>query len=215
MNNSPILDIHHHGEVPRHDAVNSIMAGQTLPTGDCLFSVGIHPWQTDNHDIDQLFEQVNRVISDPRVVAVGETGIDRLRGADIKVQTEIFSRHVQLAASFGKPLVIHTVRATDILLPILKRTSEAVPVIIHGFRGKPIEAMQLINTGAYISLGERFNPDTAQVIPHEKLLAETDESTLPIHAIISKIAEARGVESACLEDNIILNIETVLTTRKS
>lgn len=209
--NNPILDIHHHGNVPRSNAVNSIMAGQPLPAGECLLSVGIHPWQTDFHDLTSLFEELPPVVSNQRVVAIGETGIDRLRGADISIQTEIFKRHVQLAVATGKPLIIHAVRVSDILLPILKKTSPTVPVIIHGFRGKPTEALQLVNTGAYISLGERFNQTTATVIPEGRLLAETDESTLSIQTIISKIAEARGIETARLEENIILNTATVLS----
>lgn len=213
--NTLILDIHHHGPPPRPDAVNSVMAGQPLPEGNCLFSMGIHPWQTDNQDLDKLFEEVTQAVADPRVVAIGETGIDRLRGADTGIQTEIFNQHVQLALSTGKPLIIHAVRATDLLLPGLKKASAHVPVIIHGFRGKPVEAMQLVNSGAYISLGERFNPETAAAIPAAKLLAETDESPLPIQAIISKIAEARRVETARLEKEIILTVTTVLTASKS
>lgn len=212
---NPIFDIHHHGNEPRANSVNSIMAGYPLPAGDYLFSIGIHPWHTDNGDLNRLFEQLTEIMTDPRVVAVGETGLDRLRGGDITIQSEIFNRHLGLAIETGKPLIIHTVRATDILLPQLKKAASRIPVVIHGFRGKPAEALQLINAGAFISLGERFNPATAAIIPDERLLAETDESTLTIQSIISKIAEARHLETPQLEEQIILNTRTVLTASKS
>lgn len=212
--NSTVIDIHHHGDIPRANAVNSIMAGQPIPAADCLFSIGIHPWQTDNDNINLFFEQLTEITKDPRVVAVGETGLDRLRGADIATQSEIFKKHIRLATDTGKPLIIHSVRTTDILLPLLKKASSSVPVVIHGFRGKPAEALQLVNSGAYISLGERFNQATVAVIPDERLLAETDESSLTIQSIISKIAEARLCDTALLEEKIILNVKTVLTARK-
>jgi TatD DNase family protein len=62
-----------------------------------------------------------------------------------------------------------------------------MPWIIHGFRGKPQLARQLINQGFYISLGELFNPQTATIIPTNRLLFETDESTLDIDTIIERI----------------------------
>ena len=62
-----------------------------------------------------------------------------------------------------------------------------MPWIIHGFRGKPQLAQQLLNNGFYISLGEHFNPQTVTIIPTNRLLFETDESTLDINTIIENI----------------------------
>ncbi|MDE6810167.1 MAG: TatD family hydrolase [Muribaculaceae bacterium] len=206
-----ILDIHHHGPAPLANAVNSIMAGDPLTPGDWLFSVGIHPWQTAGNDPEPLFQYLSITLADTRVVAVGETGIDRLRGASIPVQTAIFNRHVKIATETGKPLIIHSVRSTDILLPILKKASMSIPVIIHGFRGKPTEALQLVNSGAYISLGQWFNPSTAAVIPADRLLAETDESPVSIQTVISNIALARHLDFSLMEEQIKANVIQVLT----
>ena len=62
-----------------------------------------------------------------------------------------------------------------------------MPWIIHGFRGKPQLAQQLLNKGFYISLGEKFNPETVSIIPVDRLLFETDESPLNINKIIDNI----------------------------
>ena len=204
---STIFDIHHHGAEPRSGAINSIMAGEQLPEGNHMFSIGIHPWQTDRNDLDRLFESVHTAISDPRVVAIGETGIDRLRGGDLNLQTEIFNRHIDLAIQTGKPLIIHNVRASDIILPIIKNAGKELKTIIHGFRGKPIEAQQLINAGAYISLGQNFNGDTAKMIPDNRLFAETDESTMTIDNIIKTIATARLTNPQKIKEQITLNAE--------
>ncbi|MDE5844912.1 MAG: TatD family hydrolase [Muribaculaceae bacterium] len=202
-----IIDIHHHGAELRANAVNSVMAGDHIPAGDYMFSVGIHPWQTDRNDLDRLFETVRQAIEDPRVVAIGEAGIDRLRGGDIKLQTEIFERHIDLAVEIGKPLIIHNVRATDLIIPMLKKAGKGLKPIIHGFRGKPIEAQQLIDAGAYISIGQYFNQDTAKMIPGDRLFAETDESVLPTNDIIKAIANARQTTPEKIEGQIVLNAE--------
>ncbi|MDE6353392.1 MAG: TatD family hydrolase [Muribaculaceae bacterium] len=200
-----IIDIHHHGAVPLPNAITSIMAGDPLPEGEYLFSVGIHPWQTDRNDLDQMLEAVRQAVEDPRVVAIGETGIDRLKGGNIDMQTEIFKRHIDLALETAKPLIIHNVRSSDLIIPILKKAD--LKAIIHGFRGKPIEAMQLLDAGAYISLGQYFNAETVKTIPDDRLFAETDESILPIDDIIKSISIARQTNPEKIKEQIALNAE--------
>lgn len=150
-----------------------------------LASIGIHPWDdASEHDLDLLEQLAHH----PRVVAIGESGLDTLRGPSIERQEALFEQQVLLAEKVGKPMIIHCVKAWDRLLAIKRRVNPTHPWMIHGFRGKPQLARQLLDAGFYISLGQHFNPDTLPIIPSHRLLVETDESTLPVASIMETIA---------------------------
>ena len=170
------IDIHtHRGEV-RADAVLCFDPVETdsLPTeGEGLVSVGIHPWNADKAT-DETFEQLERMLADPRAVAVGEAGLDRLRGPEMEVQIPVFERQIELARRLGLPLVIHCVRAFDILTALRKRHPDAGQWIVHGFRGKPELATRLLKAGIDLSYGEKFNAESYEVTPADRRYRETD-----------------------------------------
>lgn len=133
---------------------------------------------------------LENIADSSRITAIGECGLDRLRGADIKRQEHLFARHIRLSEQLRKPMIIHCVRAFDRLLHMHREYRPHQLWIVHGFRGKPQLASQLVDNGIAISLGERFNPQTANIIPAGYLFFETDESLLPIQEIKSKITAA-------------------------
>ncbi len=147
---------------------------------DGWYSVGIHPWDTEQPvTLGQLRALVADVRS-PRVVAVGEAGFDRLRGGDMVTQSRLFRLHAKLARKLGKPLVIHCVRAFDLLLGEARRMRPRPGEwIVHGFRGKPELARQLLAAGIDISLGEKHHPELpGDVIPPERLYRESDAAQI-------------------------------------
>lgn len=75
-----------------------------------------------------------------------------------------------------------------VLLLTQRRQSLRCTRVVHGFRGKPQLAKQLLNAGFAISYGEHFNPESVAVTPLDKLCIETDESEMPIEEIYKKIA---------------------------
>ena len=70
-------------------------------------------------------------------------------------------------------------------------TSDCPPLIVHGFRKGPQLAQQLLDVGFHISLGEKFNPEVAKIVPSDRLWRETDESALDIQEIRQTILEKR------------------------
>lgn len=180
----PCIDIHTHDK-SRINAIINIYPHEPLIEG-AYHSVGIHPWHTIDVDSSTI-KKLNIHAAHPQVVAIGETGIDALKGASIEKQIEIFRLHVELSEQHKKPLIIHCVKAFNEIITLKKQLRPSMPWIIHGFRGKPQLASQLINQGFYISLGEHFNPLSASIIPIDHLLFETDESTLDIDTIIDNI----------------------------
>lgn len=184
----PCSDIHTHDK-SRKDAIINIYPHEQLIEG-AYHSVGIHPWHTSNVDTSTI-ENLKSLAINPQVVAIGETGLDALKGASLDIQTEIFLLHVTLSEQLQKHLIIHCVKAFNEIIALKKRLRPTMPWIIHGFRGKPQLAQQLLDNGFYISLGEKFNTETATIIPSNRLLFETDESILNINSIIDNINKYR------------------------
>ena len=185
-----ITDCHTHRTDAR-DAIINVSPDYTEFLPGRFYSVGIHPWLTAEmpaEGIGRLMELLPVAARRSDVVAIGESGFDRLRGGDMGLQRELFNLHARLADDLGKPLIIHCVRAWNDLLQARRDMDPHAPWIVHGFRGKPELARQLTDAGMYISLGERFNPATAPVIPPERLLVETDESDQPIDAIAAAVS---------------------------
>lgn len=188
-----IIDFHTHRLAARHAVVSlsPAMACRLLadtPTGITI-SVGVHPWDSQE-DIDP--SQLEHIIAREQVVAVGESGLDTLRGADIETQERLFELHIELSEKYHKPLIIHCVKAWDRLIAIKRRLRPMQPWGVHGFRGSPELARQLLSHGMYISLGEHFNTATAAIVPSARLLVETDESHLPLDEIIARVAACRS-----------------------
>lgn len=180
-----ILDIHTHN-AGALDAIINVGPGFRMEPGK-IYSVGVHPWDTSAHDLDKRMAILETDARRQEAVAIGETGIDKLKGAPDDVQAEVFRRHVALSEELKKPLILHVVKAFPEIIRFKEELKPGQPWIVHGFRGKPELARELIRHGFYISLGERFNPESAVCIPRDRLLAETDESAMAIESIVECI----------------------------
>lgn len=152
--------------------------------GEAWYSVGLHPWDLK---ADSDYDGLDRAATDPRVAAIGETGLDAHIGPDSTVQEEAFLHHVALSERLGKPLVVHCVGRYGRMIELRRSLKPTQRWIIHGFRGKPELARQLVDAGFDISLGERFNPGVLSVVPKAHLFAETDTSDVPIEKIRNSI----------------------------
>lgn len=126
---------------------------------------------------------------EPKVVAVGECGLDyyRLGEGTKKIQKEVFIKQIELAFVVKKPLMIHCRQAYSDLLRILHAHSKILnspPGITHFFSGDKEEAKKLLGMGFYFSFGGviTFTKDYDEVvkyIPLEKILLETDAPYVP------------------------------------
>ena len=187
-----IIDIHTHHAAPRLNAVVAVSPADFNPVEEQLYSVGIHPWDTGTEIAPETWTLLEETASRPEVAAIGECGLDTLRGGPLFRQMQIFKRHIDLSERLGKPLIIHDVRAHDIIVGMRRDLAPSQNWLIHGFRGKPTVAKMMLDAGMYLSIGEKFNPETIRVIPPDRLLAETDESEMTIEEIIGRISESAG-----------------------
>lgn len=93
---------------------------QDSPADGFVYSAGLHPWHLEK-STPADWDRIVSLASDPKTVAIGETGLDRVCSTPISLQTEFFLKHIELARQTGKPLIVHCVRATDLLLNIKKK----------------------------------------------------------------------------------------------
>ncbi|MDE6497492.1 MAG: TatD family hydrolase [Muribaculaceae bacterium] len=194
-----VTDIHtHNPHAPTGTAIVNIEPDAGIPADappGALYSTGVHPWRSA--EAATLWPRVENLAGDDRIAAIGEAGLDRLKGAPLSEQLTLLERHARLADALGKPLIVHCVRAWAELLALHRRLRPAQPWIIHGFRGAPALAARLLEAGMYISLGPRFNPATAAAVPAHRLLLETDDnSAVSIADVAAAVAAARDSSPA-------------------
>lgn len=175
-------------------------------------SVGVHPNVTEGKDpsVEELIE----LGKNPRVIAIGETGLDYFRSeGDLDWQHQRFRNHIKAAKALNKPLIIHTREAGHDSLDVLAdEGADQVGGIIHCFTEDWEYAKKALDIGFYISFSGIVTfknaqdiKDTAKKVPSDRFLIETDSPYLapvpfrgkpnyPIYVshVAEHIAELRG-----------------------
>lgn len=168
-------DVHTHGRTgPRLLTSVEPREARDGEAGQAWYSVGIHPWSTAAHIPDDDFRLLEEAVDDPRVAAIGECGLDALRGGCAEYQEAVFRRHVELSERAGMPLIVHCVRRYGRIIELRRELKPLQSWIIHGFRGKPELARQLLAAGFDISLGHDAPPALEAIIPAGRLFRESD-----------------------------------------
>jgi TatD DNase family protein len=212
------IDIHNHGSRPVSGvfSVEVLMAHEERVPVSCpgmAYTYGIHPWYLDESNHNKLIASVIKLTADPAVIAVGECGYDKLKGPPMELQRKTFEEQIIISEEIRKPLVIHCVRAWDELLASYKKIKPGMPWLIHGFRGKPELAIQLISKGMYLSFWFDFivRPEAAGLIrqlPGDRIFLETDGANVNIADIYNKVSADLGFSVDELKRRILLNFVT-------
>ncbi len=181
-------------------------------------AVALHPMHAGDLN-DETAAELEQMVRHPRVVAVGETGLDYYWPgksddcASPEVQHETFRWHIDLAKRVGKPLMIHNREADRDLLDILAAEGAPETVIMHCFSGDRNVARECVDRGYILSFAGTVsfaNADelrvAAELVPDEQILVETDAPFLTPHPYRGQpnqsyclpytaraIAEVRGV----------------------
>lgn len=212
-----LYDVHTHNPPCGHDSGYNIKyILNTVPNeleviqsheGNRYLSCGIHPWCSS--EWMQQFDILNSMSTDESIVAIGECGLDRLRDLPMNIQIDIFRKQIVLSEQVNKPLIIHCVKSWDKLLSIKKEMKPRQTWIVHGFRGKPALAKQLVETGIYLSIGALFNKQSVLEIPLDKLFLETDQANVSIEAVYRDVALALNLCVSDLAVQVNSNVKDV------
>ncbi len=151
-------DIHNHKitEVNQSSTiVNRLSDFDSIPdTG--YYSVGLHPWYLNEQTADKEFEIAIGAALKKNVLAIGECGLDKVCKTDWKLQKKWFEAHISLAIQWGKPMIVHCVKAFWEVRIELKKNWMEEPVIFHGFNRGTVLANELISAGYYLSFGKHL-----------------------------------------------------------
>ena len=172
---------------------------------------GVHPWDVERNNLSQI-SQISQnwattglsslKRTDPTDVfwGIGEVGLDKVHKETFEKQIEVFEEMIRLSESYGKPMIVHCVRAYSEIIEIRKKMKAKMPWVIHGFSSSVETMRQLLRYDMYISLGEVLYRNENQAIkilkdiPLERLFLETDVSGRDIRDVYAKAAELMGCE---------------------
>ena len=163
------------------------------------YALGIHPLYTPraaDEDLEALAGALQQHQADPRLVAVGEIGLDGfVPGLDPARQWRFYRAQLQLARRFGLPVILHVRRSADRLLKGLRE----VPVrggIAHAFNGSVQQAQAFIALGFKLGFGGAVTYERAlqlrrlaQALPEDAIAMETDAPDIPPHWLYRTAAE--------------------------
>lgn len=212
------IDIHVHGGKPSQGIfiLETLMAHEDrLPksaTGTA-FTYGIHPWFLKEESYREHLSMVEKVTGMPEVIAIGEAGFDKLRGPSTDLQVAVFEAQVSISENLRKPLIIHCVRAWDELLASQKKMKPGMNWMIHGFRGKPRQAQQLLSKGFWLSIWFEYalRPESGELfrtLPPEKFFLETDGAEVDIREIYNKVSSDLEISTDSLKSAMYKNYKT-------
>ncbi|MGH8966847.1 MAG: TatD family hydrolase, partial [Actinomycetes bacterium] len=192
-------------------------------------AVALHPTRTAALTEGDRAE-IERLARDPRVVAVGETGLDYYWDfSPPDAQQHAFRWHIDLAKRLGKPLMIHDRDAHDDVLRNLREAGPPETVVFHCFSGDAAMARECADAGYVLSFAgpvtfrnARALQEAAVVVPEEQLLVETDAPFLTPHPhrgranepyclpwTVRGLADLRGVPEEQLAGSVGHNAERV------
>jgi TatD DNase family protein len=161
------------------------MCDLVAPYPNISLSVGVHPNVDEGQD--PTADELIALADNPRVVAIGETGLDYFRSeGDLAWQHERFINHIEASKATKKPLIIHTREARDDTLRMLKENgADQVGGVIHCFTEDWGFAQQAMDLNFYISFSgivtfknAKAIQDVAKKVPADRYLIETDSPYL-------------------------------------
>ena len=185
--------------VPAVDAANFDAVRELAHRHGFAYALGIHPIATGRAteaDIALLRDALQAQRNDPRLVAVGEIGLDHfVPGLDRDRQAHFYAAQLKLARAFDLPVVLHVRRSADTLLKHLR----LLPVqggIAHAFNGSEQQALAFVALGFKLGFGGAMTFERAlqirrlaQRLPLAAIVLETDAPDIPPHWLYKTAAE--------------------------
>jgi TatD DNase family protein len=187
-------------EVANFDAVRRLAHAE-----GAAYALGIHPMYVDraaDEDLERLRAALQAHRADPRLVAVGEIGLDHfVPGLDPLRQRHFFLAQLRLAREAGLPVILHVRRSADALLAGLRRI-EVPGGIAHAFNGSPAQALAFAGLGFRLGFGGAMTYERAlriralaRELPDTVPVLETDAPDIPpqwLHRTAAERAAGRG-----------------------
>lgn len=217
MENSFYINIHTHS---LETEANTISVYNYLLNEDCnpdtFYSCGIHPWYIETKNLPDQFNKLESLITDPKCIAIGECGLDKLKGAKPELQEEVFRQQIRLAEKNSKPLIIHCVKKYAEVIKCLTEEKFSGYFILHGYNANPENIKPFLKmTNALFSFGgallqkDNNASNVFKSLPIERCFLETDDKDLSIKSIYICAADMIGITEDDLKKALITNYNRV------
>ncbi|MCE1199505.1 MAG: TatD family hydrolase [Marinilabiliales bacterium] len=217
----PYINLHTHRKDCAEHTLNlfNCLIPEGVPEDQPLFSAGLHPWHADKISLEQLTTLLTTYASDPRFLAIGETGLDYQVAVQKELQIAVFMRQIELSRDLKFPLILHCVKAWEDLIRLTHQ--HTTPKILHGYNGSRELTIRLLDNGFYFSLGKQTMQGSSKfekalsIIPLSRIFCETDDADLPIHLIYQQVAKLRGIPLPDLKEEIFSTFSHLFGKRHS
>lgn len=206
------IDIHTHKLVENKNIIsiyNTFLYKENLKKKNQ--SIGLHPWHLEETNIEEEIVRIEKNITNERVIAIGECGLDKLCKTNFMLQIEILKRQIKIAEKVSKPVIIHCVKSYNEILQIRKKTNLNIPWIIHDFNENQEITKKLIDKNIYISIGKKINNQQTKVYKNlqdfnlDYIFLETDDSEYLIEDIYLRVSEKLNLKKQKLVEIICNN----------
>jgi TatD DNase family protein len=175
--------------LPAVEVANFAAVRELAHAFDCVYALGIHPLYVDraaDADLQCLRDRLQALRGDPRLVAVGEIGLDHfVPGLDHARQERFYLAQLALAKEAGLPVILHVRRSADALLKGLRRVAVRGG-IAHSFNGSAVQAEHFVALGFKLGFGGAMTYERAlqirrlaATLPENSLVLETDAPDIP------------------------------------
>lgn len=209
-----IFNVHTHSvqDYPHIINIRDVKSWSVPHSANQYQSVGIHPWDANNCDINLLKTILQS--SKSSVVSIGECGIDRIKGPSMDIQHKCFEKQLYLAAEHQLPMTIHSVRAISDVLSYMKKFPNLF-YVFHGYSGNTTQTNQLLKYNTWFSFGEQMLrknskiTEVLQIIPVNRIFFETDDSDLDIREIYRAYCHFCNINITELTNAVHQNVNSV------
>lgn len=205
------IDIHTHNINTKKDIIAiynmQLNNSQTELYEKNKLSVGIHPWDIENIDIENELSKVEYYSLKKNIIAIGEIGIDRHKKISIETQKRIFIKQLEIAEKQNKPVIIHAVKSYSDIIEIKKKRKSNTTWIIHDYKGNQNISENLLAKNCIMSFGKSLikSPKIQNIfkeLPINSLFLETDNSGLSIYEIYKQAAYIKNISVELLKKRI-------------
>jgi TatD DNase family protein len=215
------LDFHAHQQMPaeKEIVIQSLFLQNDLIASNSdkiFFTAGLHPWHADQLSIEEVNNRLEQLIHSKSIIAIGEAGIDKLKGPGLDVQIEVLKKHIEIAEKYSLPLIVHSVKAHNEILKLRVESKSKVPWVIHQFNGGKQIATDFIKQGFYLSVSKHINNEKSKInhylgeLPIEKIFLETDDFDIDIKYLYSYAAAKFDISIEALKKQLIKNLKRLL-----
>jgi len=173
-------------------------------------SVGVHPWHAGDLTVEKAMDLIQLSVNS-QTLAIGECGLDALKGPQLDVQEKVFEAQVDLSEQLQLPLIIHCVKSWNALQQIHKKKQPKQTWVYHGFAKLGI-LDQVVSAGLMVSLGGGIigHPKAIAIvagIPDAQLLLETDDQPIEIRSVYEYVARLKGISLQQLNEIVTENFK--------